>query len=509
MNDTGSVVLVVDDNESTRRLFGNWLRRAGHRVLEATTGAEALATLATHSCDLVILDVHLPDMAGDEVCERIKGDPATDEVPVLHVSATAIEPADKSASLLRRADGYLIEPLEREELVATAEALLRYSAARRRAESLAARLETLYAASVAMHEAGEADALAVTVAETARDLTAAVTVVAVVRGEGALVIRANDGGITESRIGGAELGQLVMTPQAVLNRAFPSTAPERPLLPMVGRGRLRRASVMLLVDAQASKVEGVEPILRQLVHSAAVAAENQMFLSHEHSTALTLQRSLLPTIPAVEWLDVAYRYLPGLEQFEVGGDFYDLLRIDDDRVALVIGDVQGHSLWAATVMATLRSSLAAVLIQGQRPAVALDLLNQVLLRQYPDVIATVCCMVLDRSGRAVVATAGHPPPIVALDGRSWSIEVAGPLLGIELMHSQSEITVSEGSALIFFTDGLVERRGRSIDDGLETALAVAAVAEPDADRICDQLIEALGADATDDDVAVLVVRFNP
>lgn len=113
-----ATILVVDDTAASRYISGSWLRRSGHRVIEAATGTEALAALAATEVDLVLLDVGLPDMSGFDVCERIKSDPALAR-PVIHLSATAIRGADRAQGLTRGADAYLTEPVEPDELLAT------------------------------------------------------------------------------------------------------------------------------------------------------------------------------------------------------------------------------------------------------------------------------------------------------------------------------------------------------------------------------------------------------
>ncbi len=132
-------ILVVDDLDASRYITASWLRRSGHVVDEAITGRAALTALGENEFDLVMLDVHLPDMSGFEVCEIIKADPATAALPVIHVSATYVEPEDKTVGLTRGADAYLTEPVDPGELLATVEAALRYYRARMLAEQLADR----------------------------------------------------------------------------------------------------------------------------------------------------------------------------------------------------------------------------------------------------------------------------------------------------------------------------------------------------------------------------------
>ncbi len=149
--DGAATVLVVDDSRTKRYLLVNWLTRAGFTVLEAETGGEALSRVGVDPIDLVVLDVRLPDLSGFEVCERIKS--AHPALPVIHVSAHAIDTNNRTQGLTRGADAYLAEPIEPEELVATAQSVLRYYQARRRAELLAERLTGLADTTVAVHAA--------------------------------------------------------------------------------------------------------------------------------------------------------------------------------------------------------------------------------------------------------------------------------------------------------------------------------------------------------------------
>lgn len=509
MTETDATVLVVDDDESTRFVFTSWLRRAGFGVREAATGAEALRLVEEQVCDLVVLDVNLPDMTGYDVCERIKSQESTNAIPVLYVSATAVEPTDRLIGLDRGADGYLVEPLEREELLGAVGALLRYAGARRRAEALAHRLGRLHAATLEMSAAGEVRDIAEAAASAAADLSG---------GWVAAVVRTSDGGLLVVVGSQAQPTLLTLTSDEMVLLAGTSMGTLRSLLPDLGfdrgprafmaGGRLRYTSSVIVVELSPDD-ESLESVLRQLSHAAAIASENLLLLAREHATALTLQRSLLPRVPSVPWLDIAARYVASTAQVEVGGDFYDVLVLDDDRVALVIGDVQGHSLWAATVMATLRNSLAAYLIEGRSPAEALELLNRVLMHLHPDVIATVCCIVLDRSGGAVVANAGHLPPLAITEGGVRLLQDRDPLLGLAAGRHETEYLLGLGAGLVLFTDGLVERRDASLDSGLSGAVSTVNDGSLDAEDICDRLIGLVGPGANaQDDIAILAVRLR-
>lgn len=134
---------MVDDSPTVRYVLVSWLRRDGHHVVEAATGAEALSQLQTQPVDVVVLDVALPDIDGFEVCEQIKSQTATAALPVIHVSAVYVDVSDRTRGLTRGADAYLVEPVDPDELVATLHAVLRRYRARQRAERKATRLARL------------------------------------------------------------------------------------------------------------------------------------------------------------------------------------------------------------------------------------------------------------------------------------------------------------------------------------------------------------------------------
>ena len=158
MTDSPAQLLLVDDDEAKRYVLATWLRRAGHTVVEAATGGEALAKV--DAAELVLLDINLPDMTGYEVCRLIKSDPRTAAIPVVQVSATAITVADRALGLTQGADAYLTEPAEPEELLAVVMAALRYSRARQRAERTAALLTALTSVALDINAAETFDRLA-------------------------------------------------------------------------------------------------------------------------------------------------------------------------------------------------------------------------------------------------------------------------------------------------------------------------------------------------------------
>ena len=252
-----------------------------------------------------------------------------------------------------------------------------------------------------------------------------------------------------------------------------------------------------------------------LARRAALTVDNARLYQREHDVAEQLQRSLLPQLPVVPGLDVAARYLPGAAAAQVGGDWYDLFRLPDGPVGLTIGDVMGHDMTAAAAMGQLRSVLQSYAWQGSDPAVVLDRLDQ--LVQGLDMAQLATCVygrlelpTSDGPGRLRLANAGHlPPALRSPDGavRLVATEPAllvGAALGTD--RRTTEEPVEPGTVLVFCTDGLVEHRGRGLDEGL-TALQEALRTAPgdDAQSICEHLLSELAGDL-EDDVALLVVR---
>jgi serine phosphatase RsbU (regulator of sigma subunit) len=269
-----------------------------------------------------------------------------------------------------------------------------------------------------------------------------------------------------------------------------------------------RPPVALAVDQAGVPGEEDLQILRQLVQLVALAADALRSYAEEHTIALTLQRSLLPTTPPeIPGLDMAFRYIPASDQAEVGGDFYEALEFNGQLVA-AIGDVAGHSLHAATVMAELRHALRAFIAEGHGPGSILERLNNLLMLFLPDEIATVCLLRLDpATGRVELANAGHPPPLLVRAGTVRPIEDRVALLGVPVPHlGETAFTLESGDTLVFVTDGLIERRGHSFDEGMAELCTAVATVEPELDVFCDRLLSELDGRSRDDDVALLVLR---
>jgi len=511
-----ATVLVVDDAAGSRLVFTNWLRRAGYQVLEAETGAQALDQLSRAQVDLVVLDVHLPDISGLEVCDQIKRNRATASIPVLHVSATATAADDRSRALNRGADGYLIEPIERDEMLATVTSLLRYHEARRTAEQLASRLERLHQATLLMNAAP-------TLTELMQFTSSGL---ASVFGTAAAVLMISDA-----------IGRVAVASPNQLEPELAECPTEQvlELASAVRRGQLESVPVDLakVLAGLTGSVHGSvignplgEPIgllllagertpeddliLDHFAQATAVTLENQRLYAAEHKIALTLQRAMLPaSVPQPDYLEIAVRYLAVGDSVEIGGDFYDALTLDDETTLVAVGDVVGHSLRAATVMAELRHSLRAFASVRMPAEEIMSRLNAILLESHPGLTATLCIAELHRSGELRMVNAGHIAPVLRDSRGVRYLAGNGPLLGLRSTKPMPVVTETfePDAVVVLVTDGLVERRDENIEVGLGRLRDAVATATGSAIELCERILSEVGAgDDTFDDIAIVVAR---
>lgn len=232
-----------------------------------------------------------------------------------------------------------------------------------------------------------------------------------------------------------------------------------------------------------------------------------------HELATMLQRSLLPRkLPSLPGGVAVARYLPATMGLEVGGDWYDVIPLADGHVALVIGDVEGHSAGAATIMGQMRTAIRAYAVEGHPPDVVVSHANRLLLGMETDLFATCCYVDLDmEEGIAWFVRAGHLPPLLRLpDGSTEALGIeGGPPLGVsaEGEFPLTEVGLAAGTVLVLLTDGLAESATLPLEDGIGRVRATLAAADPsDAGRLADELLG--GAKRRDDDVALLVLRYD-
>jgi PAS domain S-box-containing protein len=251
-------------------------------------------------------------------------------------------------------------------------------------------------------------------------------------------------------------------------------------------------------------------LVTDLASRAALHIDNARLYAREHDTAVTLQRSLLPqAIPEVEGLQIAYIYQPANRSAAAGGDWFDVLPLHDGGVALVIGDVTGHSIRAAAIMGQLRTATVTLTRLGRPPEEIMRQLSRLLADDDVEIGATCLYASYDpRTRRCRFTSAGHPPPVVRHpDGRTEFVDVRqGMILGVQRdRYPTTEARLAPGSVLALYTDGLVEQPGQDIDVGM-SRLARTLAASPA--RSLGDLRDALlaGPGPAGDDIALLLAR---
>ncbi|MFD7996763.1 SpoIIE family protein phosphatase [Streptomyces mexicanus] len=288
--------------------------------------------------------------------------------------------------------------------------------------------------------------------------------------------------------------------------------------------RARGAVIGVVGFYRAGRSPAFEPedvaFAEELAARAALAIDNARRYTHEHHTAVSLQRSLLPAALAeTTGVEAAHRYLPA--RAGVGGDWFDVIPLSGARTALVVGDVVGHGLHAAATMGRLRTAVHNFSSLDLPPEELLSGVDELVHRidedpatqgERPEVTGATCLYAVydPVSGRATIARAGHPgPALVGPDGHVTFPDVpASPPLGVGgHPFETAELRVPEGSRLLLFTDGLVQNREMDIDSGLtllRRTLGEAGDLTPE--ETCRVLVDTLVSDRTRDDVSLLVVR---
>jgi PAS domain S-box-containing protein len=256
--------------------------------------------------------------------------------------------------------------------------------------------------------------------------------------------------------------------------------------------------------------------LEALAGQCALAVERAAMYEREHATAETLQRSLLPDkLPLVPGLALEARYLPVTRNMEIGGDWYDVFRLPDRRLAVTVGDVMGKGLQAAAGMGRVRNALRALALTDPRPAAVLAGLDRLFAAtEQEEQVTTVSYLVIDpETGEGQAGNAGHLPTLLLTPGALPVLDQAeaGTPLGWPSPRRQHAFRLPPGSTAVFYSDGLVENRVRGLDAGLDELVGVAASAPDDLlsdpGRLLQYLLDhMLAGHEQDDDVTVLVMH---
>lgn len=256
--------------------------------------------------------------------------------------------------------------------------------------------------------------------------------------------------------------------------------------------------------------------LEALAGQCGLAVERAGLYEREHTTAETLQRSLLPDrLPSVPGLILTASYLPVTRNMEIGGDWYDAFRLADQRLAVAVGDVMGKGLTAAAGMGRVRNALRALALTDGRPAAVLGGLDRLFsATEEEEQVTTVAYLVIDPvTGEGMLGNAGHLPALVLEAGSAprYDQVEAGTPLGWASPRKQHAFSMRPGSTAVFYSDGLVENRNRGLDTGLDELAAVAARADEELlghpERLLRYLVDhMLAGHEQDDDVTVLVMH---
>jgi serine phosphatase RsbU (regulator of sigma subunit)/DNA-binding response OmpR family regulator/anti-sigma regulatory factor (Ser/Thr protein kinase) len=500
-------VLVVDDNADMREYVAGLLARH-YRVETAVDGIDALAVVDRFVPDLVITDVMMPRLDGFGLLQRLHADPRTLGVPVIMLSARAGEEGTVEG-LEAGADDYLVKPFSARELLARVRVNLELDRAHRVQRTLVHSQQLLdQAQRMAKVGSWEIDP----------DTGA-------VRGSDELlrILEVDRHGLATldyARI----LGELVhpddrQKVDAQIRRPDPGAGVryEARLRTSSGAEKLVQVRGELVTDASGHRVlrGSVQDITEQraLERAVAQAAAREQVAAREHAIADELQRRLLPRDRyELDRLDVATYYRSGVEGTQVGGDWFDVVELGVGRVALVVGDVMGRGIPAASVMGQVRSALRAMVRLDLDPGQVVEQLDGFVRDLDGDQIVTCVVAVLDPTDHVLhYANAGHVPPVLgAAEGTAVRLDATAPPLGTGGVSAVvRRLELPPGAQLTLFTDGLVEHRGESLDRGLDAlARLLATVDGMPLAGVPQHLVDTLLPEGPDDDVALLVARVT-
>ncbi len=284
------------------------------------------------------------------------------------------------------------------------------------------------------------------------------------------------------------------------------------MVPLNARGVIMGLVVMYRLRGSRPFTKADLSLARDLVSRASLAIDNARLYARERASALVLQRALLPRdIPGVPGLDLCHRYVPAETAAEVGGDWFDVITLRPGRHALIVGDVTGHDIHAASVMGQIRTATRTLASLDLAPAELLCRLDRVTVDLTDqETFATCVYAVHDATtGDWDIASAGHPAPVLASPGRQTGFLDLPPGLPLGIgggQHKARRIKPPSGSTLVLYTDGLVESPGTDIDTGMASlADTVATLSGLGVIDVCDALLASL-APKPSDDIAVIIAR---
>lgn len=299
---------------------------------------------------------------------------------------------------------------------------------------------------------------------------------------------------------------LVVSPRGVLSGSLPQALP---WIIAIG-GALLALVAGLVTYRLIDRRHRAEELAERLEQTA---GENRRLYAEQRDIAQTLQHALLPSaLPRVSGIESSALYKAGEQGVEIGGDWYDLIAVGDGKLLLVVGDVSGRGLPAAITMAALRYAIEAYAAQNDSPPVILTKLSRLVSVAETGQLATVLCALIDVEGRRLTfSNAGHLPPLLLSNGRGDYLEGhTGLPIGVEAdaLYSSTTVTVPPEATVLAFTDGLVERRGESLDASLERLREMANAHGTPLPELLDDLVADLHDEPSEDDSAILGLRWT-
>jgi serine phosphatase RsbU (regulator of sigma subunit)/CheY-like chemotaxis protein len=530
--DVQATILLVDDRPENLLALEAVLEPLGHRLLRANSGEEALKYLLIEDVALILLDVRMPGMSGFETAIRAKERDRTREIPIIFLTAYSADAAQVVQGFSTGAVDYVTKPFDpwllRSKVRVFIELYQKTRVLREQSEILALRLDQHYEtearnlrkladAAVVINSTLSLDEILRVINESAREVIGA-------HEANTVIITAGEEVPAMYRLVLERHKPVRMTKKEIqaslVSRGLFDVAPGHPMLegwlavPLIGRTGRALGLIQVADKVNGDFSESDEVVLLQLAQLAAVAIENAERYEQEHRIAETLQRSLLPqALPRIFGLDLAVHYQAGSHGTEVGGDWYDVFALDDQRVAFAVGDVVGRGPRAAAVMGQLRTAIRAYAIHGLEPVDLMGSLDRLVQDMSESLMATAVYAVLDlATQRLELISAGHPPPLLVPRGappRYLDVDPNLPLgvLGLE-SYASSVLDLDSGSLLLLYTDGLIEERSRPLDEGLDRLTQVIDPNEQSLKRLCENLICAMVPAEKADDVALLAARLR-
>ncbi len=275
-------------------------------------------------------------------------------------------------------------------------------------------------------------------------------------------------------------------------------------------GALVTLAAAVLIERLVQRRRRAEELARMLDRAA---AENRSLYVEQRGISHTLQHALLPeALPPVDGLKLGARYIPAASEGEVGGDWYDVVVVDERRVVLIVGDVSGHGLQAATTMALVRHAALAYVAQDPRPATVLSKLSSFVNGAPHAYFATALCALIevDRH-RITLASAGHLAPLLLEPAGGRFLELStSPPVGFpgSWEYRETTVQVPAGATLIAFTDGLVERRGEVLDIGLERLREIASGERVTVIELLARIAREMTSEQNQDDTALVGIQWQ-